>query len=156
MEKKRSDSRSRQNGVTESDRMGSFWVIRRLGTSRSWRKIIQIRCYWNASSIVEVSGRWCCCEWVLFADIFCVVADLAFDRRTHKKLFTGEIEFERFYRYLRCALQNTFMHLVALMASSDSDGFTENPTVDGQSHLSPSRQPSKQRSFQHTLKVPSV
>ena len=29
-------------------------------------------------------------------------------------LFTGDIEIERFYRYLRYALVSTFMHLVAV------------------------------------------
>ena len=39
-------------------------------------------------------------------------AELAYDKRTHKKLFTGEIKFERFYRYLQYASLNTFIHLV--------------------------------------------
>ena len=38
-------------------------------------------------------------------------AELAYDKRSHRKLFDGEIEFERFYRYLRYASLNTFIHL---------------------------------------------
>ena len=41
-----------------------------------------------------------------------VVAEFVFDKKTHKKLFCNEIEFERFYRYLRYASVNTFIHLV--------------------------------------------
>ena len=52
---------------------------------------------------------------IIFIDIILyMVAELADDKRTHRKLFTGEIEFERFYRYLRYASVNTFMHLVAV------------------------------------------
>ena len=42
------------------------------------------------------------------------MAALAFDKRTHRKLFTGDIEFERFYRYLRNASVNTSIHLAAV------------------------------------------
>ena len=38
-------------------------------------------------------------------------AELAFEKRTHKKLFTGVIKFARVYRYLRYASLNTFIHL---------------------------------------------
>ena len=38
-------------------------------------------------------------------------AEIAYDKRRHIKLFTGDIEFERFYRYLRYASLNTFIHL---------------------------------------------
>ena len=34
------------------------------------------------------------------------------DKRSHKKIFKSEIKYERFYRYLRYASLNTFMHLV--------------------------------------------
>jgi len=34
-----------------------------------------------------------------------------FEERSHRELFTDEIKFERFYWYLRCASQNSFIHL---------------------------------------------
>ena len=42
------------------------------------------------------------------------MAELAFDKSTHRKLVTGDIEFERFSRYLRYASLNTFIHLAAV------------------------------------------
>ena len=45
-------------------------------------------------------------------DSVCVVAELDFDKHTHRKLFSGEIEFERFYLFSHYASQNKFMHLV--------------------------------------------
>ena len=38
-------------------------------------------------------------------------AEIAHDKKRHKELFTGDIEFERFYRYLQYASLNTFIHL---------------------------------------------
>ena len=38
-------------------------------------------------------------------------AELAYDKRAHRMLFEVKIEFERFYRYLRYASLNTFIHL---------------------------------------------
>ena len=38
-------------------------------------------------------------------------AELAYDKNLHKKLFDGEVEYDRFYRYLRYASMNTFIHL---------------------------------------------
>ena len=49
--------------------------------------------------------------------LLCVVSELAFDKGTNKKLFTGQIEFERFYRYLRYASLNTFMHRTSMSTS---------------------------------------
>ena len=52
-----------------------------------------------------------CNELCFLIVLFGLVADLAFDKRTHRKLFEGEIEFERFYRYLQYAALNTFIHM---------------------------------------------
>ena len=39
------------------------------------------------------------------------VAEPAYDKNLHKKLFDGDVEYERFYWYLRYASLNTFIHL---------------------------------------------
>ena len=41
-------------------------------------------------------------------------AEIAHDKRMQKKWFNGEVEYERFYRYLRYASMNTFEHLAAV------------------------------------------
>ena len=46
--------------------------------------------------------------------LFGSVAELSYDKRSHRKLFDGEIKFERFYRYLRYASQNTFILLAGV------------------------------------------
>ena len=50
-------------------------------------------------------------SFILLTMLINVVA-VAFDKRAHRKMFTGEVEFERYYRYLWYASLNTFMHLV--------------------------------------------
>ena len=52
-----------------------------------------------------------CNELCFLIFLFGLVAELAYDKKKHRKLFEGEIEFERFYRYLWYAALNTFMHL---------------------------------------------
>ena len=39
------------------------------------------------------------------------MAEISHDKRTHRRLFSGDYEYERFYKYLRFASKNTFMHL---------------------------------------------
>ena len=41
-------------------------------------------------------------------------AEIAYDKKTHRKSFDGAVEYERFYRYLRYAPMNTFKHLAAV------------------------------------------
>ena len=41
-------------------------------------------------------------------------AELAYDKNLYKKLFDGEVEYERFCWYLRYASMNTFIHLDAV------------------------------------------
>ena len=38
-------------------------------------------------------------------------AEIAHDKKRHKELYSRDIQFERFYRYLRYASLNTFIHL---------------------------------------------
>ena len=47
-----------------------------------------------------------------------VMAEIAFDNRTHRLLFTGgqaEADFRRFYKYLQWAAGNTFLHLASVL-----------------------------------------
>ena len=68
----------------------------------------------------------CGSEWIYFeiVNIMCILvvnnitvggggedAEIAHDKKRHKELFSGDIQFERFYRYLRYASLNTFIHL---------------------------------------------
>ena len=41
-------------------------------------------------------------------------AEIAYDKKSQKKFFDGEVEYERFYQYLRYASMNTFEHLAAV------------------------------------------
>ena len=44
-----------------------------------------------------------CFVLLLITMAFGSVAELAYDKKSHKKLLDGEIEYEKFYRYLRYA-----------------------------------------------------
>ena len=52
-----------------------------------------------------------CVFWWLITLLLGGEAEIAHDKKRHKELFSGDIQFERFYRYLRYASLNTFIHL---------------------------------------------
>jgi len=60
---------------------------------------------------------YCCQILALISDgLFCWWAEIAFEKRSHRGLISNEFKFERFYRYLRYASQNSFIHLVDVFA----------------------------------------